>query len=101
MIGQLFREYLRWFDIQMTGRKALLLLDCLSSHHAGVDLPEVQEIELTNDRLEFLPANTTSICQPLDHGIRQLETLEREKKALQMSRRSQTTLERFFIAKQT
>ena len=69
MTGPLFREYLRWFNIQMTGRKTLLLLDGFSSHHAGVDLLETQEIELTNVRVEFLPANTTSICQPLDQGI--------------------------------
>ena len=69
MTGQLFREYLRWFNLQMTGRKVLLLLDGFSSHHAGIDLLEAQDIELTNVRVEFLPANTTSVCQPLDQGI--------------------------------
>ena len=53
----------------MTGRKVLLLIDGFSSHHAGFDLLEAQDIELTNVRVEFLPANTTAICQPLDQGI--------------------------------
>jgi hypothetical protein len=46
----------------MTGRKVLLLLDSFSSHRAGVDLLETQDIELINVRIEFLPANTTSVC---------------------------------------
>ena len=69
MTGIIFREYLRWFNLQMQGRKVLLLLDGFSSHHAGYDLLETEGIELTNVRVEFLPANTTSICQPLDQGI--------------------------------
>jgi hypothetical protein len=52
----------------MTGRKVLLLLDGFSSHRAGVDLLEAQDIELTNFKVEFLPANTTSVCQPLDQA---------------------------------
>jgi len=69
MTGTIFREYLRWFNLQMTGRKVLLLIDGFSSHHAGFDLLEAQDIELINVRVEFLPANTTAICQPLDQGI--------------------------------
>ena len=65
----IFREYLRWFNLQMSGRKVLLLLDGFSSHHAGYDFLESEGIELTNIRVEFLPANTTSICQSLDQGI--------------------------------
>src|SRR5436189_3042124 len=69
MTANLFREYLRWFNQQMTGRKVLLLLDGFSAHQAGLDLLEAQDIKLSNVRVEFLPANTTSICQPLDQGI--------------------------------
>jgi hypothetical protein len=69
MTGNLFREYIRWFNQQMTGRKTLRLLDGFSSHHAGLDLLEAQGIKLPNVRVEFLPTNTTSICQPLDQGI--------------------------------
>jgi hypothetical protein len=69
MTANLFREYLRWFNQQMIGRKVLLLLDGFSAHQAGLDLLEAQDIKLSNVRVEFLPANTTSICQPLDQGI--------------------------------
>jgi hypothetical protein len=69
MTSTLFREYLRWFNLRMAGRKVLLLLDGFSSHRAGVDLLESEEIELINVRVAFLPANTTSVCQPLDRGI--------------------------------
>jgi DDE superfamily endonuclease len=47
----------------------LLLLDDFSSHRAGVDLLETLDVELINVRVEFLPANTISVCQPLDQGI--------------------------------
>src|ERR1700743_3189502 len=69
MTGQLFREYLRWFNLQMTGRMVLLLLDGFSSHRAKVGLLKTQNIELINVRVEFFPTNTTSVCQPLDQGI--------------------------------
>ena len=62
MTDTIFREYLRWFNLQMAERKVLLLIDGFSSHHAEVDLLEAQDIELTNVKVEFLPANTTAIC---------------------------------------
>jgi DDE superfamily endonuclease len=67
MTGKIFREYLRWLNLQMADRKILLLLDGFSSHHAGLDL--IEEEDLPNLRVEFLPPNTTSIRQPLDQGI--------------------------------
>ena len=69
MTANLFREYLRWFNQQMTGRKVLLLLNGFSAHQIGLDLLEAQDIKLSNVRVEFLPSNTTSICQPLDQSI--------------------------------
>ena len=41
-------------------RKVLLFIDNAPSH---------TESELSNIRLVFLPANTTTITQPLDQGI--------------------------------
>src|SRR5262245_19592152 len=46
----------------MRGRKVLLFLDNVSSHH-------VPELELENVKLVFFPPNTTSVLQPLDAGI--------------------------------
>jgi DDE superfamily endonuclease len=57
------------FNLQMTGRKGVVTSRWLSSHRAGVDLLETQDVELINVRVEFLSANTTSVCQPLDQGI--------------------------------
>ena len=42
------------------GRKVLLFLDNATSH---------SDVHLCNVNLKFLPANTTSILQPLEHGI--------------------------------
>jgi len=71
MTGPIFREYLRWFDTKMRqrGLKSLLLIDGFSSHRSGFEILQGQGIVLTNVRLEFLPPNTTSVCQPLDQGI--------------------------------
>ncbi|KAE8240346.1 hypothetical protein A4X13_0g7846 [Tilletia indica] len=61
MTGQMFKEWLAWFDDQMEGRKVCLLLDNASSHDSSV--------ETRNVELIFLPPNTTSVIQPLDQGI--------------------------------
>lgn len=45
------------------GRKILLLLDNVTSHH-----PILKE-KFSNTRIIFLPKNTTSQLQPLDAGI--------------------------------
>ena len=42
------------------GRKVLLFLDNATSH---------SNVQLCNVKLKYLPANTTSILQPLDQGI--------------------------------
>jgi len=65
MTGVLFLEYLWWFDGQMAGRKVLLLVDGFSAH-----VKALKELAagagLRNTRVEVLPANTTSIYQPMD-----------------------------------
>ena len=70
MTGKLFKEYLRWFDRQVAPRKVVLVIDGFSAHHTGLDLLEEHELhELHHTTVLFLPANATSICQPLDQGI--------------------------------
>jgi len=55
------RELFRW-DLELQGRKILLLIDNCSAH------PDINDL-LVNIKLVFLPANTTSVLQPLDQGI--------------------------------
>ena len=69
MTGKIFREWLIWFNLQMTGRKVLLLIDGFSAHKAGIALLQEERIELQNVTILFLPENATSLCQPLDQGI--------------------------------
>jgi hypothetical protein len=59
-------EYLYWFDRKMTGRKVALLMDNFSAHELAVKPIGNQ---LQNTWIIWLPANTTSVWQPLDQGI--------------------------------
>ena len=66
----IFKEYLLWFDGKMAGRQVILLIDGFSTHHAGLNLFQEEFPQgLTNTKVIFLPANATSVCQPLDQGI--------------------------------
>ena len=70
MTGVMFEEYLRWFDRQMAGRKAYLIIDEFSAHHAGVGFLRSNAPEgLTNTKIYFLPTVLASIRQPWDQGI--------------------------------
>ena len=62
MTSGIFETWLKKFDKRMgrKGRKFLLFLDNASSH---------SNVQLCNVKLKYLPANTTSILQPLDQGI--------------------------------
>ena len=61
--GMIFREWFSKWDsvLRGNGRRILLFLDNCPAH------PRINS--LTNIRLEFLPANTTSLIQPLDQGV--------------------------------
>lgn len=63
MTRDIMSEWLHQMDNKMRccNRKIILFLDNAASHPR--DLP------LTNINVIFLPANTTSVCQPLDQGI--------------------------------
>ena len=70
MTGRVFKEYLLWFDSQMSGRKVVLLIDGFSAHYLGLNLVENEfPNPLPNTKVVFLPTNGTSLCQPLDLGI--------------------------------
>lgn len=64
MDSKIFIEWLAklQYKFELENRKVLLLLDNFSAHR-------VENLDLPNIELLFLPANTTSICQPLDLGI--------------------------------
>lgn len=64
MTRDIFRTWLQTFDAEMkdAGRSVCLVLDNCSAHH-------VEDVELTNVELKFLPPNCTSLVQPLDQGI--------------------------------
>jgi hypothetical protein len=53
----------------MANRKVLLIIDGFSAHQIGIDLAINKADALNNIRIENLPLNTTSVCQPLDQGI--------------------------------
>ena len=62
MTRDIMTEWLSSFDkkIGRQGRKVLLFMDNASSH---------PRLELKNNKIIFLPPNTTAACQPLDQGI--------------------------------
>ena len=63
MSVKFFNEILIYFNKEMKrqNRKVLLFLDNAPVHN--------KEIKLSNVKLEFFPALTTSLLQPLDRGI--------------------------------
>ena len=75
----IFETWLKKFDKCMgrKGRKVLLFLDNATSH---------SDVQLCNVKLKNLPANATSILQPLDQGI-----------ILAMKRKYRKTLLRYII----
>jgi hypothetical protein len=56
--------WLEWFDRRMAGRKVLLLLDNFSAHESAL-----QNLQLQNVRVIFLPLNAASRCQPCNQGM--------------------------------
>ena len=63
MTGPIWEGFLQDLDRDMgrQGRKILILADNCSAH--------VPVLGLKNVTVQFLPANTTSVLQPCDHGI--------------------------------
>ena len=63
MTGDFFTEWVKGINSLMKRqkRKILLFLDNATSHS--------HDLEFSNVKLKFLPANTTSVLQPLDQGI--------------------------------
>ena len=63
MTSVIFQQWVTDWDVALIreNRKILLLIDNCPAH------PKIKSLQ--NIRLEFLPANTTSLIQPLDQGI--------------------------------
>ena len=62
MTSGIFVTWLKKFDkcMGLKGQKVLLFLDNAMTH---------SDVQLFNMKLKFLPANTTSILQPLDQRM--------------------------------
>ena len=62
MTTGIFEDWLKSFDQQMRKEKrnVLLFVDNATSHPT---------LQMNNVKLQFLPANTTSVCQPMDQDI--------------------------------
>lgn len=62
MTATFFEEILKSFNrkMRLQNRNVLLFLDNATCHPA---------LEFSNVKLQFLPPNTTVVCQPLDQGI--------------------------------
>jgi hypothetical protein len=67
MTSDLFEAELRHWDreLRLQKRKILLLVDNCPAH------PVLEKLE--NIKLVFLPANTTSMLQPMDQGVIRLK----------------------------
>jgi hypothetical protein len=63
----IFLEWLQAFDLHVSGRKVLLILDNFSEHIPMEKIPD--HIRLRNTTILYLPLNMTSKIQPCDVGI--------------------------------
>lgn len=66
MTTEIFKDWLQEFNRKMNSekRQTILFLDNFSAHQAAVEVTD-----LSNVAVKFLPANCTSIIQPVDQGI--------------------------------
>lgn len=65
MTSPLMREWLLAFYSHIGSRTVLLLMDNFKAHVEGIELAPPP----SNIRIQWLPANSTSLYQPLDQGI--------------------------------
>jgi len=63
----IFLEWLRAFNLHVSGRKVFLILDNFSGHTPVEKIPD--HIRLRNMTILYLPPNMTSKIQPCDAGI--------------------------------
>lgn len=69
MTAILMEEWLRWFDLRMSGRKVVLLLDNFSGHESAVERINLSKQSLQNTLIIWLPPSSTNPYHPLDQGI--------------------------------
>jgi DDE superfamily endonuclease len=61
MIGKIFKDFLIYFNREIGGRKAVLLVDGFGLYQTRINLLKVEDIVLPNLKIRFLPVNTTSL----------------------------------------
>jgi hypothetical protein len=67
MTREIFLEWLRGFNLHVSGRKVLFIMDNFNGHIPLDQLPN--HIQLRNTTVFYLPSNTTLKIQPCDAGI--------------------------------
>jgi len=67
MTREIFLEWLRGFDLHVSGHKVLLIMDNFNDHIPFDQLPN--NIQLKNIKVFYLPPNVTSKIQPCDARI--------------------------------
>ncbi len=67
MMREIFLEWLRGFDLHVSGHKVLLIMDNFSGHIPLDQFPN--HIQLRNTTVFYLPLNATLKIQPCDAGI--------------------------------
>jgi DDE superfamily endonuclease len=61
MTGKIFKDFLLYFNREIGGRKAVLLIDRFGAYQTGIDLLEAEDITFLNLKIRFLPANAISL----------------------------------------
>lgn len=77
MTQKLFEEYVVGINNtkRLSSRNIVLVIDNASSHFLGSNIVETRQMQgilsarMSNILLVYLPANTTSVLQPLDQGV--------------------------------
>jgi hypothetical protein len=69
MTDKIFKDFFLYFNREINGRKAVLLINGFKTHQTEIDFLQAKDITQPNLTIRFFLSNATSLCQPLDQGI--------------------------------